>query len=152
MSIISDVLTDFSKISDYLVRYEDEIAAAEPIFDIEGKKLEAVNRTLPSYISRYDQLLGELKTLEQFLEVRRDEIEAKHWKKYNEKYSKALSTRDIQAYIAGEKDHIEMSELILEVRFVKEKISSIVKALEQMGWSLKNIVELRIHQLQDEIL
>lgn len=152
MSIISDASADLSSVVSYLKRYEDRLEEIRSIFEIEGKKLEAVNRTLPGYLARYDEIYNELKTLEDFLDKRRDAIVAPLWKKYNEKYSRQLSTRDITAYIAGEPEYVSITELMLEVKLLKEKYGAVVKALEQMGWSLKNIVELRIHELQDAIL
>lgn len=152
MSIISDASDDLSSVVSYLKRYEDQLEEIRSIFQIEGKKLEAVNRTLPGYLARYDEIYNELKTLEDFLDKKRDTIVAPLWKKYNEKYSRQLSMRDITAYIAGEPDYVSITELILEVKLLKEKYGAVVKALEQMGWSLKNIVELRIHELQDVVL
>ena len=152
MSIISEASADLSSVISYLKRYEDQLEEIRSIFQIEGKKLEAVNRTLPGYLARYDEIYNELKTLEDFLDKKRDTIVSPLWKKYNEKYSRQLSQRDIQAYIAGEPDYVAITELIIEVKLLKEKYGSVVKALEQMGWSLKNIVELRIHELQDAIL
>lgn len=152
MSIISDASADLSSVVSYLKRYEDQLEEIRSIFQIEGKRLEAVNRTLPGYLARYDEIYNELKTLEDFLDKRRDVTVAPLWKKYNEKYSRQLTTRDITAYIAGEPDYVSITELLLEVKLLKEKYGAVVKALEQMGWSLKNIVELRIHELQDAVL
>lgn len=152
MSIISDASADLSSVVSYLKRYEDQLEEIRSIFQIEGKRLEAVNRTLPGYLARYDEIYNELKTLEDFLDKRRDATVAPLWKKYNEKYSRQLTTRDITAYIAGEPDYVSITELMLEVKLLKEKYGAVVKALEQMGWSLKNIVELRIHELQDAVL
>ena len=152
MSIISDASTDLSSVVSYLKRYEDKLEEIRSIFEIEGKKLEAVNRTLPGYLARYDEIYNELKTLEEFLDKKRDTIVSPLWKKYNEKYSRQLSQRDITAYIAGEPEYVSITELIIEVKLLKEKYGAVVKALEQMGWSLKNIVELRVHELQDAVL
>lgn len=152
MTIIAEASRDLTSVLKYLERYEKALKDAPSLFELEGRKLEYVNRTLPGNLARYDEMCNELKTLEEFLEKKKDVIISPLWKKYNEKYSRQLSQRDIQAYISGEPDVISIIELILEVKLLKEQFSSIVKALEQMGWSLKNIVELRIHELQDAIL
>lgn len=152
MTIIAEASRDLTNVLKYLERYEEALKDALSLFELEGRKLEHVNRTLPGNLARYDEMCNELKTLEEFLEKKKDAIISPLWKKYNEKYSRQLSQRDIQAYIAGEQDVISITELILEVKLLKEQFSSIVKALEQMGWSLKNIVELRIHELHDTIL
>lgn len=152
MSIISEASQDLANVLNYIKRYEEALKEAPSLFQIEGRKLEHVNRTLPGHLARYDEMYNELKTLEEFLEKKKEIIISPLWKKYNEKYSRQLSQRDIQAYIAGETDVVSITELILEVKLIKEQFASVVKALEQMGWSLKNIVELRIHELQDAVL
>lgn len=152
MSIISEASQNLLSVLNYVKRYEEALLEAPSLFQIEGRKLEHVNRTLPGHLARYDEMCNELKTLEEFLEKKKDAIISPLWKKYNEKYSRQLSQRDIQAYIAGEQDVVTITELILEIKLLKEQFSSVVKALEQMGWSLKNIVELRIHELQDAVL
>src|SRR5271167_1163942 len=84
-----------------LPKYEKMIVAAEPIFKIEGMRLEGVMRTLPHYQSSYDQAFQEMKGLEDWILNIKEKRVGKLWKKYNEGYSKALSTKDITAYIAS---------------------------------------------------
>lgn len=133
-------------------KYETAIDNAEPLFQLTGKKIEALCKDLPHHLSTYDQYFQELKSLEEWLLSRREKVIARLWKKYTEGYSRALSTKDIQAYIAGEKDHVAFTEFILEIGNLKGKMLSIVKALEQMGWMLSHCVKLRVAEMQDAIL
>lgn len=153
MSIVTEINGDFSKIVSYLEKYDQYIVDAEPLFQLVGRKLEEVNRTLPGHLSRYKQLFDEIKSLEDFLSnVYLTRIVSRHFKAYNEKYPRALSTKDITIYIDNEEDVVTTKEIIIEVKIIKDKLQSIVEALEQLGWSLKNIVELRINEMQDAIL
>ena len=135
-----------------LPRYEDRIAAAEPIFLIEGKRLEEVMRTLPHYQSSYDQSYQELKGLEDWLNNIKDKKVSKLWKKYTEGYSRQLTTKDITAYIAGEKDIVEINQILIEVALLKNNTLAIVEALKQLGWMVGHITKLRISEMQDAIL
>lgn len=135
-----------------LASYEESAKGSEHIFKIEHKRIEEVARTLPHYQSTFDQKFQELKSLEDWLNILKEKKIAKHWKKYNEAYSKALSTRDIQAYIAGEKDIVEINQIIVEVTLLKNTFFAIVDALKQMGWMLGHITKLRISEMQDAIL
>jgi hypothetical protein len=139
-------------IVDLLDRYEKSVQNAEPIFKLEGRRIEEIARTLPHYQSSYDQQYQELKSLEEWLINLKEKRVAKLWKKYNEGYSKALSTKDIQAYIAGEKDIVDLNQIIIEVSLLKNKLFSIVDALKQLGWMLGNITKLRIAEMEDAIL
>ncbi len=135
-----------------LERYESSIAAAEPVFKLEGRRIEEIARTLPHYQSSYDQQYQELKALDEWLNNLKEKKVSRFWKKYLEGYSKALSSRDIQAYIAGEKEIVELNEVIIEVGLIKSKMLSIVEALKQLGWMLGHITKLRISEMEDAIL
>lgn len=135
-----------------LERFEEKIKAAEPIFKLEGRRLEEVARTLPQYQSSYNQSHQEVKAVEEWLNNIKDKRVSKLWKKYTEGYSRALSTRDIQAYIGGEKDIVELNQIIIEVTLLKNQLNSIVDALIQIGWMVGHITKLRVAELQDVIL
>jgi hypothetical protein len=135
-----------------IAAFESKIKAAEPIFLLEGKRLEEILRTLPQYQSSYDQSYNDIKGLEEWVLNVKEAKVSKLWRKYNEGYSKALSTRDIQAYIAGEKDIVEINQIIIEVTVLKNNLSSIVEALKQLGWMVGHITKLRVAELQESIL
>lgn len=140
------------KIIPVLPKYDEKIKKAEAIFQLEGRKLEEILKTLPHYQSNYDASYHELKSLEEWLNNIKDKKTAKFWKKYNENYSRSLSTRDIQAYIAGEKEIVEINQIIIEVTLLKNLMFSIVDALKQMGWQMGSITKLRIAEMQETIL
>jgi len=135
-----------------LPKYEEKIAAAEPIFKLEGRRLEEIIRTLPHYQVSYDQSYQEIKALEDWVNNIKEKKIAKLWKKYNEGYQKALSARDIQAYIAGEKDIVELNQIIIEITLLKNNLLSIVEAIKQMGWMTGHVTKLRVAEMQDAIL
>jgi len=151
-SVISEVSNDLTKILTYLTKYDEELEKAEPLFKLEKQRLELLCRTHPQYLARYDQLLAEIKSLEDIVQLRLEQEESKHWKKYNEGYPRQLTARDIQAYISGEKEVVAIKEILLEVQSYKMQFNAIVEAFKSMGWSLNNIVKLRVSELQDTIL
>ncbi len=148
MSLVGDLSSNLTLLVDKLNEYDDHLEKAEQFFQMEGEKLEVLCRKHPGALSFYDRRLGELKTIEDLVQSKLKEIESVHWKKYNEKYPRSLSTQDIRAYIAGEKDYVQMYEILLEVINMRRQYDAVVEALKQMGWTLKNIVELRIAQLE----
>lgn len=153
MSIITDIKKDITKVVDYLEKFENAISDAEPLFDIEGKRLEQLNRDLPNNLLKYKQLLKEIKYIADYVsDVYLAKISSQKYKEINEKSHRALTQREIQIYIDSDESYVETKELALEVELVKEKIVSIVEAFEQMNWSLKNITQLRINEMQDSII
>jgi hypothetical protein len=135
-----------------LARYEEKLAAAEPIFKLEGRRLEEIMRTIPHYQSSYDEVSVELKALEEWLTNIKEKRVGKLWKKYNEGYSRALSTRDIQAYIAAEKDIVELNQILIEVTLLKNNAGSVVDAVRQLAWMVGHVTKLRIAEMKDAIL
>ena len=71
------------EIIDLLDRYEQAVENAQPIFKLEGRRIEEIARTLPHYQSSYDQQYQELKSLEEWLNNLKEKRVAKLWKKYN---------------------------------------------------------------------
>ena len=134
-----------------LPRYEQKILDAEQIFKLDGRRLEEIIRSLPHYQANYDQSLQEIKAVDAWLETLREKITAKYWRKYLEGYSRALSTRDIQAYIAGEKEIVELNQIGIEITLLKNKFEAIVEALKQMGWMMGHVTKLRVAEMQDAI-
>lgn len=135
-----------------LSKYEQKIASAEPIFKLEGRRLEEILRTVPHYQASYDQSYAELKALEDWIGNIKEKRVGRLWKKYNEGYSRALSTRDIQAYIASEREIVELNQIIIEVTMLKSNMQSIVEAIRQLGWMVGHVTKLRISELQDAVL
>lgn len=136
----------------YIEKYEKYLEDIDPYFDMNGKKLEQMCKELPHYLSRYDQFYQELKSLEEWVSSKRDKVAARLWKKYTEGYSRVLTARDIQSYIAGEPDYIAFTEFILEIGNLKGKFQSVIKGLESMNWMLSHMTKLRVAEMQDTIL
>ena len=149
---MADEETLFPQLLNIITRYEKHVDDAEPLFKLEGKKLEEIARTLPYNLAAYDRHYQEMKTLEEWLMVRRDKIQAKLWKKYLEGYARALASKDIQMYIQGDKEYVEFTEIILEVGNIRNKLHAVVEGFTQMGWMIGHITKLRIAELQDVVL
>ena len=140
------------EILNVLPKYEQQIASAENVLKLDGRRLEEIMRTLPHYQASYDESYNNLKALEEWIKNIKEKKEGKLWKKYNEGYSRTLSSRDIQAYIASEKEIVELNQIIIEVCLLKNNMFSVVEALKQVGWMLSHITKLRIAEMQDAIL
>lgn len=152
MSFLLDLSeTQLDKIVTQLLRFEQMVKDAEPIFKLEDRRIEEIIRTLPHYQSYYDQALQEVKALDAWLENIKEKVTGKYWKKYLEGYARQLSTRDIQAYIAGEKEIVEINQIMIEVTLLKNQLAAIVEALKQMGWMMGHITKLRVAEMQDAI-
>jgi hypothetical protein len=135
-----------------LDKYEKKIAAAEPIFKLEGRRLEEIMRTLPHYQVSYDQSFQEVKGLEEWVINIKEKRVGKLWRKYTEGYNRVLSAKDVQAYIAAEKEIVELNQILIEVVVLKNNLQSIVESVKQMGWMVGHVTKLRIAEMEEAIL
>ena len=139
------------ELDSFFTRYDREIQKAEPLFSLEGERLEVIARTLPYNQSHYDMLAQEAKQLVKWLENHRARIEARLTKNYLQS-NRAYGSRETATLIAGEKDMVEINQLIIEASLAHQRLDSIVEGFKQMGWMVGNITKLRVASLQDVII
>lgn len=132
-------------------RYTAEIAKAEPLFKLEGRRLEEIARSLPYHQSYYDQLAKEAQQLMKWLENSRARIEAKLTKNYLQG-QRAYGARETTTLVSGEKEMVEHNQLIIETTLFYQKLDSISEAFRQMGWMVGHITKLRVAELHDVVI
>lgn len=132
-------------------RAEADIRNAEPLFKIDGQLLEVLARNLPMHQAHFDQKAQEMKQLMKWLENYKSKLEAIHFKNYA-RGQRALSATDQRILMGGEKDIVEVNQLIIEAAMLYAKFEAITDAFRQMGWSLGNIVKLRIAEMHQVII
>lgn len=132
-------------------KWEKEISDAAPIFEIEGERIEKLARDLPHHQVFYAQRAQEARALVKWLEIMKAQKEARHIKNYNNS-PRALAAREQSAYIQGEKDVVELNQLIVNTALLQQQFEEIVEALKQLGWMIGNIVKLRVAEIQDAIV
>ncbi len=132
-------------------KYEREIAKAEPLFVIEGERLEVLARNLPQHQGHYAMKTQDMKQLVKWLENYKAKLEAIHLKNYN-RGQRALSATDQRIFLGGEQNVIELNQLIIEASLLMSKLDAITEAFKQMGWMIGNITKLRVAELQDVII
>lgn len=152
MSVISEASQNMASVVPIIEAAQQCVDDAEQLLDFTGKNLEQICKDHAKNIYTISKHLNKLKAIDEFFQSKLKEIESRHWKKYNENYARALSTRDIQAYIAGEPDYTAALELQLEVNYVKRQLESIFDALKDMGWQIKYVTDLRIAELEDVVV
>jgi hypothetical protein len=152
MTIIEEAAKHPEKIAKKIVDYSQFVQDAASFFEMDGERLEVICKKHAKNVYETCLRISEMKALEDYYATVIGKIESAHWKKYNEKYSRALSTKDIQAYIAGEPDYVAAKELSLEVAFVRHQLDQVLDALNGMSFMVNNITKLRVAELEDVIL
>lgn len=154
MSVVKDafIAINLNRVPDRIALYDQLCQAAEPMFELTGRKLEDACKSHAKDLKDFDSMLQECKTIEDAVRIKVEEVEGELYKKYNENNQRALSQRDIGQYIKGDPKYVAAYEILLEVVHQKRQLESIVEALKSMGWSLSHITKIRIAQLENTIL
>lgn len=148
----TDLKERFKNLPTILAAYEDELEHAEQDLVIKGKSLEVANRENPSLYSYYDQRRMELKTLVDYMDNQVQRTRGRLFKTFTENFNRDLSDRAKDKYIDGEQAYLDIYEIYLEVKEIYNQYESIVEALKLRGYALKNITEIRVHNLENVIL
>jgi hypothetical protein len=155
MSEITDIKNEakLNQIPKKLETYDQIVDNSAQIFDLNNVVIgEAIKGQVTNLVI-YDLMLQDCKSIEDTVRSLVEEIESELYRKLNENNgNRVLGQRDIQNYIKSEPRYIAAYDILLEVVRVKRKVESIVDALKQFGWSLNNIVKIRVANIEDAIL
>lgn len=132
--------------------YDKKIGEAKACFQLEGEKLEDMCKKHAQDLYVYDSLLGELKVIENLMEMKASEAESIAYKFYNEKNGLKLSTSDLKMYVQSDQTYMDHKTLLFEVQRVRRQAEAVVEALKDLGWNLSHIVKIRVADLEDTIL
>lgn len=131
--------------------YEKHIKNAEPLFELEDMRLELIARNLAQHQMFYAHRATEMKHVIKWLENYKAKLEARFTKNYSQG-QRALGVREAATFINGEKDIVELNQLIIEASLLYTQLDEIVEGFKQMGWMVGNITKLRVAELQEVIL
>lgn len=132
-------------------KFENHVKNAEPLFELEGMRLELIARNLPQHQAFYAHRANEMKHVMKWLENYKAKLESRFTKNYSQG-QRALSARDITTFIGGEKDIVELNQLIIEANLLYSQLDQIVEAFQQMGWMVGHITKLRVAELQEVVI
>jgi hypothetical protein len=151
MGWYSTVSKDISRIPDAIQYYESELEDARLEVKIKGS-LEKASAEMPGVIEHRFNQLQEIEAVLNYLNIELRKIRSSYFKKYLENYQRALSSRDAEKYVDGEKAVVDYDLLINEFALLRNKWLGILKALDQKQWQITNVVKLRVAGMDDASL
>ncbi len=144
----SKISKDISKIPDALQYYEDELVEAKKECRIYGN-IEKAAASMPGLVEHRFNQLQELEAILEYLNIELRRLKSSFFRKYLENYQRALSSRDVEKYVDGEADVVDMEKIINEFALMRNKWLGITKGLDQKQWQLTNITKLRVAGMED---
>jgi hypothetical protein len=144
----SKVSKDIAHLPSCIDYFYRELDAAKQEVKIYGN-LEKAAAQLPGIVEQRFNQLQEIEAVLEYLNIELRRLRSKTFKKYLENYQRALSSRDVEKYVDGEEDVVDMEKIINEFALLRNQWLGIVKAIDQKQWQITNIVKLRAAGLED---
>jgi hypothetical protein len=148
MSWYAKVSKDIAHLPSCLDHYYNEIESARAEVKIHGS-VERASASLPGIVEQRFNQLQEIEAILEYLNIELRRTRSKAFKKYLESYQRALSSRDVEKYVDGEADVVDMEKIINEFAMLRNQWLGIIKGLDIKQWQLSNIIKLRAAGLED---
>ena len=148
MSWYARVSKDIAHLPGCLDHFYNEIEEARKEVKIYGN-VEKASASLPGIVEQRFNQLQEIEAILEYLNIELRRIRSKSFKKFLENYQRALSSRDVEKYVEGEADVVDMEKIINEFAMLRNQWLGIIKGLDIKQWQLSNIIKLRAAGLED---
>ena len=142
------VSQDISHLPSCIDYFYKELADAKGETKIYGN-IEKASSILPGIVEHRFNQLQEIEAVLEYLNIELRRVRSKTFKKYLENYQRSLSSRDVEKYVDGEADVVDMEKIINEFAMLRNQWLGIVKGLDIKQWQLGNIIKLRAAGLED---
>jgi hypothetical protein len=151
MGWYSKVSKDISNIPDAVAYFETELQVARNDSRIAGN-IEKAAANMPGIVEERFAQLQEIEAILEYLNIELRRLRSQLFRKYLETYQRALTSRDVEKYVDGEADVIDMEKIINEFALLRNKWLGITKSLDIKQWQLSNIIKLRVAGMEDATL
>jgi hypothetical protein len=151
MSWYSKVSKDIVHLPDCIEYFYKELDLAKAEAKIYGN-IEKASASLPGIVEHRFNQLQEIEAILEYLNIELRRIRSKAFKKYLENYQRALSSRDVEKYVDGEADVVDMEKIINEFAMLRNQWLGIIKSLDIKGYQINNIIKLRVAGMDDVTL
>lgn len=144
----SKVSKDIAHLPACIDYYYQELEEARKEVKVYGN-VEKASAALPGIVEQRFNQLQEIEAILEYLNIESRRLRSKVFKKYLENYQRALSSRDVEKYVDGEADVVDMDKIINEFALLRNHWLGIIKAIDIKQWQLSNIIKLRTAGMED---
>ena len=151
MGWYSEISRDVSKITDAVAFFESELQDARQEVKLKGN-VERAAAEMPGIVEHRFNQLHAIEAILNYLNIELRRLRSSFFKKYLENYQRALSSRDVEKYVDGERDVVDYEKIINEFALIRNKWLGLLKGLDQKQWQITNVVKLRVAGMEDASL
>lgn len=149
IEILRSDINDIDIVIDY---FNAEVKDYPQHLELKGKNITVANAEHVGWYSYYDTVRIEVRKILDYVSCECDAVKGRLWKKYKEKHSRDLGTRDIEMYIKADPEFLAMQCKVREIEELYDKCGSIVESFKTRGYNLKNLTQLKIASYDDWII
>lgn len=135
-------------LSQYIDHFNQEAKEAREELIMKGS-IEKISQQLPVIMEKRFTQLQILNATVEYFEKKLEEKRSYYFKKYMENYQRNLSSRDIEKYINGEEEVVNLAIILNEIALVRNIFVSINKSIDAKSFQINNITKLRTAGLED---
>ena len=151
MSWYSKVSLDITHLPACIDYYYTQLDEARLEVKVYGN-IEKASAALPGIVEQRFNQLQEIEGILEYLNIELRRLRSKTFKKYLENYQRALTSRDVDKYVDGEADVVDMEKIINEFALLRNQWLGIIKGLDIKQWQLSNIIKLRTAGMEDVVI
>lgn len=144
----SEISRDLSTLPACILYFYKEMNDAKLEVKLSGV-LEKQAALLPGIVETRFNQLQEIEAILEYLNIELRKIRSRTFRKFLENYQRALSSRDVEKYVDGEDEIVNMEKLINEFALIRNQWLGLIKALEIKGFQINNIIKLRTSGFDD---
>lgn len=148
MTWYSKVSKDLANLPSCIDHYYQELNLAKAEVRIHGN-VEKASASLPGIVEHRFNQLQEIEAILEYLNIELRRTKSRTFRKYLENYQRALSSRDVEKYVEGEQDVVDMEIIVNEFAMLRNQWLGIIKGLDIKQWQLSNVIKLRAAGLED---
>jgi hypothetical protein len=148
VSWYSKVSKDIAHLPDCIDYFYTQLEEARKEVKVYGN-IEKASAALPGIVEHRFNQLQEIEAILEYLNIESRRLRSKVFRKYLENYQRALSSRDVEKYVDGEADVVDMDKIINEFALLRNHWLGIIKAIDIKQWQLSNIIKLRTAGMED---
>lgn len=147
------VVSDIARLPDAMTYFEGQLEQArQQDLPMRGQRLELVAADIPGVVEHRFGQLQEIEAILEHLNIQYRRTRSAVFRRYLENYQRALSSRDVEKYVEGEAEVVDMAVLINQFSLLRNQWLGLLKGLDQRAFSVNNVVRLRVAGLDDATL
>ncbi len=148
MGWYAEVSRNIEKIPEAIQFFENELAEARLEVRLSGN-LEKASASMPGIVEHRFNQLQEIEAILEYLNIELRRLRSSFFRQYLENYQRALSSRDVEKYVDGEADVVDYEKIINTFALIRNKWLGVLKALDNKGFQINNIIKLRVAGMED---